>query len=167
MASERYMHALRVIFLIDASTVMSRLSNLEYISLMWVPTLFWLIFLFMSDTFLAGLSSSAIAKLQTVTRSAKTFSRAAISFFLLAPTKAGNIINMRMNIIFFIFCLVAFLMVSKETICQRRHDTCTEPIDTMRVTTYPYRTTSNTAQERSDDAPTERRGLQQRLPCDL
>lgn len=44
MASERYMHALRVIFLIDESTVMSRLSNLEYISLKWVPTLFWLIF---------------------------------------------------------------------------------------------------------------------------
>ena len=161
------MHALRVIFLIDESTVMSRLSNLEYISLKWVPTLFWLIFLFMSDTFLAGLSTSAIAKLQTVSPTAKTFLRAPVSFFLLAPTKAGNIIKMRTNIIFFIFCLVAFLLVSKETTRQRRHDSFTEPIDTMRVTTYPYRTTSNTAQERGDDAPTERRGLQQRLPCDL
>ena len=74
---------------------------------------------------------------------------------------------MRTNIIFFIFRLVAFLMVSKETTRQRRHDASTEPIDTMRITTRPYQTTFNTAQERSDDAPTERHGLQQRLPCDL
>lgn len=161
------MHALRVIFLIDESTVMSRLSNLEYISLKWVPTLFWLIFLFMSDTLLAGLSASAIAKLQTVAPTAKTFLRAPISFFLVAPTKAGNIIKMRTNIIFFIFCLVAFLMVSKETIGQQRHDTSTEPVDTMHITTRPYQTTSKTAQERSDDAPTERCCLQQRLPYDL
>ncbi|OYP67926.1 hypothetical protein CIK95_00145 [Prevotella sp. P5-108] len=148
------MHALRVIFLIDESTVMSRLSNLEYISLKWVPTLFCLIFIFMSDTFLAGLSTSAIAKLQTVAPTAKTFSRAPISFFLLAPTKAGNIIKMRTNIIFFIFYLVAFLMISKETSRQRRHNSSAELIDTMRITTRPYQTTSNTAQERSDDAPT-------------
>lgn len=45
-------------------------------------------------------------------------------------------------------------MISKETIGQQRHDTTTEPIDTMRITTHPYQTTSNTAQERSDDAPT-------------
>lgn len=121
----------------------------------------------MSDTFLAGLSTSAIAKLQTVAPIAKTFLRAPISFFLLAPTKAGNIIKMRTNIIFFIFCLVAFLVVSKETVRQQRHDTCAEPIDTMDITILPYQTTSNAAQERSDDAPTERRGLQQRLPCDL
>lgn len=44
---------------------------------------------------------------------------------------------MRTNIIFFIFCLVAFLMVSKETTRQRRHDTYAEPIDTMRITTRP------------------------------
>ena len=107
------------------------------------------------------------AKLQTVAPTAKTFLRVPVSFFLVAPTKAGNIIKMHTNIIFFIFCLVAFLMVSKETARQRRHDTSTKPIDTMRITTRPYQTTSNTAQKRSDDARTERRELQQRLPCDL
>lgn len=58
-------------------------------------------------------------------------------------------------------------MVSKETFRQQHHYTSTEPIDTIRITTRPYQTTSNTAQERCDDAPTERRGLQQQLPCDL
>lgn len=36
-------------------------------------------------------------------------------------------------------------MISKETTRQLRHDTTTEPIDTMRITTHPYQTTSNTA----------------------
>lgn len=45
-------------------------------------------------------------------------------------------------------------MVSKETIGQQRHDAYAEPIDTMDITILPYQTTSNAAQERSDDAPT-------------